>query len=276
MQKNKHWTKEEEQILINNFEYASIGKLLKLLPNRSYCSIYQHGNKVLKLERKTKDKFSINHEAFSVLNEDSVYWLGFIMADGHLKKAKRDGERALQIEVSVRDKDVLYKFKDFLQFDGNIRNASHTDKRTGKTYHSAKMQVNNVKIIEDLNRLGVPYNNKTPIVQFPLCIPNDLLIHFLRGIIDGDGYIGDVEPILGFCGNESIVNSVKDKLPEDCSNITIDKSSQNCWRFKIKGKKAFRIMDKLYSNANVYLDRKYNLYLAWKAYYTQKNSPLHK
>jgi len=57
-------------------------------------------------------KYTLNEEFFDELNEKSVYWLGFLYADGCVRKRKSS---ELRLKLKKEDKSHIEKFNnDFL------------------------------------------------------------------------------------------------------------------------------------------------------------------
>lgn len=275
------WSESEDDLLKQHFEYAPKNYLMNMFPNRSWQSILQRGIKTLKLKRISQDRYSVNYDYFSKWTEGSAYFLGFIIADGHIHYNK---SKFLQIEVQKQDIDILQKLKEQLNFEGIIMNGKKQDDNAVingnkcKCQGSYKIQINNAKIVSDLNKLGVPLDNKTYTATFPKNIPNEFLKHFMRGIIDGDGSISYNKKhpntmAISFCGTYDVVKEVKDHMPCDCENNRIFKSSEHCWNFVISGKKANMIVEWLYEDANIFLDRKYRIYQEYLI--AQQHSPSH-
>lgn len=248
------WTQEEDALLRQHFEYAPKNFIQKLLPNRSWCSIVQRGHKALLIDRKVKDVISVNYNFFSSQwNEEIAYIIGFILADGHIHLRTNN---FLQIEVNFRDKDILYKIKEILSYEGNLIERD--------SLNSIKLQIKNKKIIMDLSQKGIPLKNKSYVATFPKTIPNKFIKHCIRGLIDGDGYISQEKKTkrvcFGLCGTYDLCETVKNYFPVDCSHIKIIKGTGKSFRFKISGEKALKILSWLYDDASIYLDRKYNKY----------------
>ena len=247
------WTTEEDNLLKEIFEYAPKNYIIEKIPNRSWAAILQRGIKYLNLRRLSQDHISVDYNFFSEWNNINAYVYGFILADGHVHYGNKN---YLQFEVALKDIDVLEKIKSSMKYSGKI-----IQKNT------ARLQINNKKIVKDLIEKGIPLNQKTYNSNFPSSLPKEFIKDFCRGVIDGDGwsYTSDNIYNLGLCGNFDLINKIKQNFPEDCSNNKIRKDKDSyCWRFNIKGKKALAIAKWLYEDAEIYLDRKYN---AYKKYY---------
>ena len=258
----EYWTAEEDRILKENFMYAPKNMLMDMIPNRTWPAIYQRGNKKMQILRLSQDKISVNYKFFENWTQESAYIFGFILADGHLFKNK--GERnanSLQIELALYDIDILKKIKKAMEYQGNISISSRK---------TCRLEIGNVKIIEDLIDKGIPSKNKTALSDFPKTLPKELYPYFILGVFDGDGSIYEDEKSLTFqiLGTKSLLEKIKDVIPVDLKNISIY-DRMNCSTpvsvccLKVKGKKAEEIFKWLYKDSSIFLDRKHNFYVKW-------------
>ena len=106
-------------------------------------------------------------------------------------------------------------------------------------------------------------------------VPDNLLKHFLRGYVDGDGYIG-----IDFISRKDGSIRVKGRMSITCgdANFIYDLIKTAQWpemtlqedkRSSAKsmewtGEKCFNILTFLYEDAHIYLDRKYEKYIELK------------
>lgn len=260
------WSFEEDKLLAEHFEYAPKSYIMDLFKNRTWTGILQRGIKTLKLNRLSQDKVYVNYQFFSEYNELSSYIAGFIMADGHIHLGL---DNYLQIEISQRDEELLTKIKNVMDFRGKFYYGYHPNGKGKTVTPTWKIQAKNVKLIKDLNeRFQIPLKDKSYVADFPTIIPKEFKRHFIRGLIDGDGWVTysakDRRFVIGLCGTYNIVSKTKDNLIEDCSSNSVRQDSENCYKFAITGKKAIKIADWLYKDANIFLERKYNKYLEAK------------
>jgi len=109
-----------------------------------------------------------------------AYILGFLLADGHIGKA------GSKIELSVKEQDV-----DVLTMIAHELGCEAPPRPMANRYDGSLMMRLNLcgrKLITDLNNLGL-YHDKSTTATYP-AIPAELEGHLVRGIWDGDGYIG--------------------------------------------------------------------------------------
>lgn len=251
--RNIWWTETEDYILKNLYEYAPKHFIQNFLPDRHWPSIIQRATKVHGLTRYSQDQYDVDYNYFEYWDRENAYIFGFILADGHLINKN---VKALQFELKKEDADILYKIKKALRYEGKVK--------LGRT---ARLQINNAKIIKDLVEKGMPDYDKSRRASFPSSLPEEYYRDFIRGVIDGDGWIyveSDGRIDLGLCGNIDLIKPIKDLFPIDCSKNSIRKDKGHCWRFQIRGKKALAICDWLYKDATIFLDRKYNNYINYK------------
>ncbi len=110
--------------------------------------------------------------------EIPTYWLGFIMADGYVRKKKPSYSGELAIKLAPRDKAHLEKFAEAIEFQGKVLPTT-----AGQYY----IRISNEHIYQRLVSLGVDPGTKSYTLRFPDYIPDESMRHFLRGYLDGDG-----------------------------------------------------------------------------------------
>jgi hypothetical protein len=153
--------------------------------------------------------YSLDLEAFEYTSEEADYWLGFLMADGHIEKGR------LKVELNARDAGHLQSFLDFVQSDAPVVQYERYDRRTGNTYQTAYARINSVEFVAGLRALGMtsgPLDGERmmpPDIAFPAS--------FWRGLTDGDGHLGlypgdtvstTVYPMLELCGTKPMMEQV--------------------------------------------------------------------
>jgi len=70
-------------------------------------------------ERRSKStrQYTFNEYIFENIDtEEKAYWLGFLMADGYNHESKT----CVTLRLQEEDKEILEKFKSFLNYTGNI------------------------------------------------------------------------------------------------------------------------------------------------------------
>ena len=251
------FTIEEEKEIIQQYQegksMAALGRAWGCDPStiKNIMKAYGVSGRTLSEARRNYLNYTINEDIFSKIDSpDKAYWLGVIYSDGYITKAEYTNK--FGIAVAERDKNWLEKFKQFLNYSGEIK-----EYETGKTSFVpglpyVRLLIGNNKIVKDLINLGV-VENKTKLIKK---LPNiSYLDDFIRGYIDGDGALTKKLPHITISGNKEFLEDIANyfQLPY---HLYQDKSiyslqyNKNCSEYLEK---------RLYKNANYYLDRKYEV-----------------
>ena len=188
-----------------------------------------------------------------ITTESQAYWLGFIYADGCVRSGGKD---VLELGLSSQDINHLYKFKKDINFKGDIK-IKKVDK-----YSSCRIRLFGKDIIEDLINQGA-YPRKSLILEFPKLVPFHLLRHFIRGYFDGDGsvYESNNKLSISFLGTENFLKDLQDVFTNKLgiTKVKIYKH-KHITEYKKSRKDALKILDYMYKDCTIYLDRKFNKY----------------
>lgn len=210
--------------------------------------------------------YSVNHSFFSEINEQSMYWAGFIASDGNIAKDKP----RITLALKSSDKNHLEKFKKNINFDGPIIDITSKDTRNNfksETYYKSQIRFTSKQMVYDLksNFNITPFKSK--ILKFPDHLKDHPLVnHFIRGLIDGDGGIyykfvpGRNENVCNvfLCGTEDIVRSVENIFTNKLNtNGTYYLSKNNLSNIVYRNLNYVQnIIKYIYNNCSVCLDRK--------------------
>jgi len=202
-----------------------------------------------------------NHvEFFRVWSAEMAYILGYWWADGCMR-VKTHG--AHEIEIASNDLDHLLAMAKVIGGNFSLRQVNLVSETRAITFCSKEMY-------QDLLILGgTPRKSRT--IGFP-SIPIDLLPHFVRGVIDGDGTLawnGD-RPILQiYSGSQQflydLVAAVETQTGIPAPNVTANRDN---WYVKWSTVRAKCLSVWLYvDNPGLMLDRKVVIarrFLAWQ------------
>ena len=205
--------------------------------------------------------YKYNKQFFNNIDtEEKAYWAGFIAADGNIRK----DFLKMRIELNIQDYNHLEKFRKCITGNNPIKESVRPNN------HSCYIDVNCKEMCLALNDLGItPKKSLTLNINIKK-IPKDLRRHFIRGYFDGDGSLNSykrenhnyLEWELSFISSNKFLNQVLEELNKERKLY----SCGNNYRFCFKGKKdMFEIIEYLYKDATVYLDRKYEKVLKFKA-----------
>jgi transposase len=186
--------------------------------------------------------------------EEKAYWLGFIFADGNIFNNQ------LTIEIHERDRELLERFKIALNLNGKI---SH---RVRKNTSVCSVRVVSKHLCETLSKYGI-VPNKTYVTKHLPQVPETMLPHFLRGLIDGDGWISTDKSGHYHIGFVSHFPSVCEDFKRYCNILTDGKCRAAITRkdknysgycFQIQSKEATKLIATiLYKDNTICLSRKY-------------------
>ena len=205
---------------------------------------------------------------FSEYNKESCYWAGFVAADGWITKYQ------LGIELSKIDKGQIENF--VKSIDGN--NKISDRKRSGSEYSS--IGINSKQIIKDLKDNFNIIPNKSLILEPPKEIPRELISHFIRGYIDGDGSIGwhkyNKKMRLNICsGSKQFLEWVADEIKINCETGNPEiryVGNKKLYTIEFMGKQVENILFWIYKNSNnkTRLLRKYSNYNKYRRLLNEK------
>lgn len=237
-----------------------------------FCTKYQlsaaHFGRFLKKKKihvpNLQNEVKFNEHVFDIIDtEEKAYWLGFIYADGYISSINK---ARFEISLKAEDLNHLQKFNVFMEHKKNNVKLG-ISKCNGKKFQRCRWSVQNQHLWNTLNSLGcVP--KKSLILQFPdISIFNteNLIIHFIRGYFDGDGCISyanqeHTKLCINIIGTEHMLNNINKYVPIKLYKAKKNNENNTC-SISLSGVKAFKVIDYLYKNASIYLDRKYQRYL---------------
>lgn len=202
-------------------------------------------------------KHHFNRNALNAIQtEADAYILGFLTADAYVCEERT----SVRIKLHNRDQDILRKINQALNSNIPIHFEKHNV--TGNTL--CRLELSSKTFIQNLKQYGL-HQAKSLKEMFYQDVPAHLLRHYIRGLIDGDGYISKNTCHIGICGSQDIVQNVAKHLqqvsgvpPEKQRNARQEKDT-SLYRFELCGENARAAMRWLYEGSNIHLDRKYNL-----------------
>lgn len=215
------------------------------------------------IEYSKRQKYNCNHEFFSNHNERSFYWAGFLAADGNIEK----NSNRIKLELKSTDKNHILKFKEDINCSAPMKYATKHENREKfkkKEYYSVLLRFNSEQMVHDLEKFGV-VSCKSRIFTIPEYVKSHKYFkHYIRGLIDGDGYLRKVKNSseINLSGTNVCVNDVFNHLNNvlklNYGFIIHRDDGLNIMRYS-NFKDTVKIVDYLYANASIYLDRKYEI-----------------
>jgi dUTP pyrophosphatase len=192
---------------------------------------------------------------FDIPTAENRYVLGLLASDGHISKY-RSGR---QIHFYIHKSDVELTKKIAQIFNRPLR----------ETKNAIGFEIYNTKLAEKI-RLLLDLRDDIQ-KSYHLKIPEGELYFydFLRGVIDGDGYINnpynsDSRPVVTICsGCRGFLEQIKELV--GLHACLLEKNSTQ-FHLTYKGINAQTLLHRCYKDSTLYLERKYRLYELWSVW----------
>lgn len=249
---------------------VDIAPVFNLAPTSCSAVLKRHNIQTRICTDYLQSKF--NTHFFEIIDSESkAYWLGFIFADGCLSKSKF--RNSIIISLANKDYTHLLKFQKDIASSNLVSNSNKLDKRTNNIYYTSRIQLGSKKLTRDLKKYNlVPQKSFIAYPNMDL-IPSHLHHHFWRGVFDGDGSLHQRKSRydknkkinswqLYLCGSYGMLLLFYNFIG---ISDTYFYNKTNIWYLSFSNLKSCSIiLDKLYKDSTIYLDRKYELYLRFK------------
>lgn len=211
----------------------------------------------------SKRKYTYDKDFFTTPStEKQSYWLGFLYAEGNLHRT------TLGLKLSNTDLDHLYKFREALSCLNPIKSV--------KNKNASVIKLTGKELTQQLMQLGITPNKKDHLVYPSFMKDSSLQNHFIRGFVDGDGWITYSQSSkswqigISSCSQQflkEIQSIINQELQLDAGSICVKEytnkkgEKRRCWQLAYGGNVLVcKIAGWLYSDATHYLNRKYDLY----------------
>lgn len=226
---------EKYELAIKTFKdghtLKSVSELYDIPLETLRCHFYRHN---------IIEKYRVNHSVFKVIDSEAkAYWLGYIFGDGSISNQNR-------LTLSSKDLDHLEKFRQFLGSNHKIGNDS--------------ISLTSRKIVSDLISHGVEVRKQfSDSIKFPNIAP-ELKRHFIRGLIDSDGWVGKSKNI-GVCGKSKILlDGINNEIVSAIGVIGVICHRTNHWgsvyTLDFKTSNFKELYSHLYLDSTIFLNRK--------------------
>lgn len=205
-------------------------------------------------------------------SEKKAYFLGLLYADGYINDIGHNCY--VELTLLKNDEYILYEFLRALESNRNVVRIKND------TY--SRIIINSKKIVNDLKQLGC-INKKTKILKFPTNIDEKYVHHLIRGYFDGDGSIwchsNGRQYYIQFTGCIDFLSGI-DEYISSHSNINKKNHYISCNRNRCEKIKALKyggnyivkkILDLLYYESTIFLNRKHEKYLSAVSSIIEKN-----
>lgn len=211
----------------------------------------------------TKRKHTLNESYFENIDtQNKAYILGFLMADGCVSKTDKTqlSTNRLIVSISKKDRQVLEFIKNELECDYEI--FDFIPSGTYANHEMSRLSINSKQLCSDLAKYGI-VPRKTGSESFPI-LDREYQRHFIRGFLDGDGFVTNKGKAIGFCSNRNMLTEILNVLKTEfdiksIATIRDDEREKPLSYMQINCKGDIENLKfYLYNNANFYLERKYS------------------
>ena len=190
------------------------------------------------------------------------YFLGLLMTDGCIYKG------SILLELQIGDISLLESYAKFIHKDLKV----NTYFRRDKQIYQCTVKFNNQEAINYLQSRG-NFINKSYTAEMYSKLNWDIV----RGIIDGDGYLATSKGVdriqsVGICGvSVKFLQQVKEFYESFGLHPTLRKN-KNLYLLNLhRQAEIIFVFDKLYKDADIYLERKYLKYATYVRNYIEKH-----
>jgi len=229
-----------------------------------YCAIFDTHEGVKshyykKSNTNTKNISNKNDNFFTNIDSEiKAYMLGVIAGDGSISK-----DKSVSVVAHYSDVETIYLFKD------NISNQS----KISKDGNCKKIHITSKQLASDILRhLKIKSGKKSDKIVLP-DLDDNLMIHFIRGLVDTDGCIEN--PFTSKYSPRFFYSSTSKKILEQIK-LFFKKFNINPFITGIKltfsGRDAVAGMNLLYKDSEIFLRRKHAFYKIWSTWEPKKGT----
>jgi len=175
MQRKTLTQSQIDEINSKNFSKKEISEYLKVsMPTVALlCKEYNLSHNA------DKRKYKPNDNYFKTWSNEMAYFLGLLVADGHVRKQNN----IIMLNLKKTDEAIIQNLKEAIEYDGPIYTINKKDGQP-----QACLTVSSKEMVNDLNDLGLS-GNKTYDFNWIKDIPDEFVSDFVRGVFDGDGCV---------------------------------------------------------------------------------------
>lgn len=238
---------KEDQLILNELICENTAYSIKKKFNCDDCRIkriaMQNNIKLKSFKKMCDDRRVVKFNPFDEENKESNYWLGILASDGSVY------ENRIRLGLQEQDLNHIEKFRDFINPELKIVKTIKD-----KKHIMYNLSFRSIETKEYLHSIGIT-NQKSLIIDYK----KPITIDFLRGVIDGDGYIrSDGTEVSIATGSIVFANQLKEFIKKTFNvNCTVRKTKPNLFCVGVYGGRQVNKVLEIYENADIYLERKY-------------------
>ena len=185
--------------------------------------------------------------------EEAAYWMGFMAADGHVNPVRGD----VVLALAKKDRAHVERFRDYLCPEAPVRLRGRTGYGGAG---SCVAHISSVELARSLEPFGF-VGDKTFSIE-PWNGPRELLRHYWRGVVDGDGSVfrkrrGKPGYGVSLVGNRAMVEGFADYVDQEVGYRPPVHPHKSIWSAVAGGAHSAKaVAALLYSGATIALERK--------------------
>lgn len=239
-------TKDEEALIRLRYPYDG-ARVLSPLMGRSESSIkswaFRLGVKKLRREVFTE---RVNQAYFKgEMTPNKAYVGGYLWADGGLL------QNYISLKAHPVDRDIVL----------GVRGEMDSTHAVEETSSVIRCYIAGQGLVSDALRLfGMDFRKSYKDLPFP-GIPTTYLPHFVRGVLDGDGYVCQERNEIGWCGTKQFIEGLQEAISQNLgiSKHPLSHSGENTWKAYWCSLEHLQLLYKWMYPANLYGKRKKEL-----------------
>lgn len=191
-------------------------------------------------------RWQTNRDFFAEIDTpEKAYALGFVVADG----AIHGNGKTVTIAVKESDADILAAIAEAITCDAPLH--PKISRSYGVERRLMTLNLCGRKLVSDLAALGV-HANKSFTATFPP-VPSELERHLVRGLWDGDGWVGQRQ--FSLIGTKAVTEGVAEAI-ERHTGYRLGRSLSDGFPRIQGGRKTRAALEWMYEDASISLKRK--------------------
>lgn len=236
---------------------AEIAKKYSTKHTQISVILHEHGVPIKKVRHKNR---LLKENYFSVIDtEEKAYFLGLILTDGSIIKDRQEKRQdSISLELIETDVEILNKFREEICSNASL----YYNKRKNRNNGTYTLSFRSNQISNDLSKYGI-VPNKTYVMKHLPRLSEELMIPFIRGIIDGDGslFFSNQSWHCGITNySEELLNELQEEISKRIgkkNKLKIQNSGkEGVHRLTYNGKDVKKIVNVFYKNNNISIARK--------------------
>lgn len=205
-------------------------------------------------------EYQLNESFFSLIDKESkAHHLGLYATDGNVTR------NIIGLELQRRDEDMLKIIKTSVATNKPLYPTLHYSKESANYHEGIKLALISTTMTKDLSGYGIVPNKSLTLEIDLSLIPTELLRHFWRGCVDGDGWVYSGARLqVGLCGSLKMMEDFAAYLRTVLGIRETVVKHHSIWKVVIDSEKiSLIVLHHFYNDSAIFLKRK-NLLLLEK------------